>query len=101
MPGDVTSSGNQLPKGNQIPLTHWRIHMRHLSPDEVRVMTAITPMGPRYYLQSPGWEQHEADCKEFKAVLRAKRRAKVEAMLAEIIASGMNGEPKPHVDLFS
>jgi hypothetical protein len=100
MPGDVSVSGDQAPKGNQIPFTHMKMHMRWISPDEMKVKTAITPMGPRYYFQSGGWNQYEFDYKTFQAALKARRRERLITMLvAEISRNG--GKPKPSKDLFS
>jgi hypothetical protein len=100
MPGTLDVSGDQTPLGNQIAFMNMRIHMRHISPDEMKVKTAITPMGPRYYFQSEGWSQYEFDYKEFKNALRARRRQRVIQMLAEEIAR-TKGKPKPSRDLFS
>jgi hypothetical protein len=99
MPGDVAVSGDQTPKGNQIAFMNMKIHMRHLSPGEMKVKTAITPMGPRYYFQSEGWNQYEFDFQTFKSALRAKRRERLKRMLAEEIAKN-RGRPKPSRDLF-
>jgi len=100
MPGTPDASGDQTPKGNQILFMNMKIHMRWISPDEMKVKTAITPMGPRYYAQSSGWSQHEYDYREFRTVLRMRRRGRVEQMLApEIMRT--RGQPKPHKDLFS
>jgi hypothetical protein len=101
MPGTPDISGDQAPKGFQIPFVNMKMHMRWLSPDEMKVKTAITPLGPRYYFQAKGWEQHVTDYKEFQSAMRARRRAKVMNMLAdEIIRT--KGKPKPNApDLFS
>jgi hypothetical protein len=42
-------------KGNQIFAMDMHVHMRWISPDEMKVKTAITPFGPRYYFQANGW----------------------------------------------
>jgi hypothetical protein len=100
MPGTPDISGDQGPKGYQIPFVNMKMHMRWISPDEMKVKTAITPLGPRYYFQAKGWEQHESDYKEFRRAMRARRRARVQQMIAEeIVRTG--GKPKPTKDLFS
>jgi hypothetical protein len=95
MPGEPNRSFNE------IPFTHFKIHTRYLSPDEMKVMTTITPFGPRYYLQSENWEYKELEYKQFKVALGAKRRGQIQRLLAETIAYGTEREPKPSVDLFS
>jgi hypothetical protein len=87
-------------KGNQILAMDMHVHMRWISPDEIKVKTAITPMGPRYYIQSPNWEFKEYEYKQFRAELNRKRRERLVALLAEEMAN-YNGEPKPSKDLFS
>jgi hypothetical protein len=117
LPPSIWPGGNRAPKfgfiklkmdgeldgvysGHQIAFMDMHIHMRWISPDEMKVKTAITPMGPRYYFQAPGWEQHITDYKEFQIALRARRRGRIQQMLArEIARSG--GRPKPSRDLFS
>jgi hypothetical protein len=100
MPGPPDISGDQNPKGNQIAFMNMKIHMRYLSPDEMKVKTAITPMGPKYYFQSEGWNKYELDYREFQVALRMKRRLRVQQMIAEEIARN-GGKPKPSKDLFS
>ena len=99
MPGTPDVSGYQGPKGNQIPFVNMKIHMRWISPDEMKVKTAITPLGPRYYFQSEGWSQYEFGFKTFQSALRMKRRRRVQQMLAQEIAR-TRGQPKPTKDLF-
>src|SRR3984957_6781271 len=100
MPGTPDVSGYQGPKGNQIPFVNMKIHMRWISPDEMKVKTAITPLGLRYYFQSEGWSQYEFDFKTFQSALRMKRRRRVQQMLAQEIAR-TRGQPKPTKDLLS
>ena len=92
--------GQTISASQQISFMNMRIHTRRLSPDEMKVMTAITPLGPRYYIKSHNWEQHEMEYKEFQAALRAKRRERVMDMLAEEIVR-TKGESQPGRDLFS
>jgi hypothetical protein len=99
MPGTPDISGDQNPKG-QIPFVNMTIHMRWISPDEMKVKTAITPLGPRYYFQANGWDQYEYDYKEFRRAMRARRRARVMNMLADEIIRTKN-EQKSSKDLFS
>jgi len=100
MPGTPDVSGIQTPKGKQIPLSHWRVHTRYMSPDEMKVKVVITPLGPRYYFPDDDSDNIGLDYKEFKTVLRARRRQRFQQMLAEEIAR-TKGKPKPHRDLFS
>lgn len=85
---------------NDIPFTNFRIYTRWISPDEMKVMTMITPFGPRCYMRSQNWAYKEYEYSEFKAGLKARRRAQIEGLLAESIANGTKGEPKPTKDLF-
>jgi len=117
LPPSIWPGGNRAPKfgfiklkmdgeldevysGHQIALMHMHIHMRWVSPDEMKVKTALTPLGPRYYFQAPGWEQHITDYNEFQRALRARRRGRIQRILAEEIAR-TGGKPKPSKDLFS
>jgi hypothetical protein len=84
-------------KGSQIFAMDMHIHMRWISPDEIKVKTAITPMGPRYYFKSDGWNQYEFDFKQLKAARRARRRAEIMEMLAAEKARTKHEQPK---DLF-
>jgi hypothetical protein len=83
MPGPPAISGEQNPKGNQIAFMNMRIHTRYMSPDEMKVKVALTPLGPRYYFQSEGWDKYEFDFKQFQRALRARRRKRLEQMLVE------------------
>jgi hypothetical protein len=99
MSGTPDFSGDQTPKGNQILFNHFKIHMRWISPDEVRVMTALTPLGPRYYLRGQNWDFKELEYKQFRRVVRERRQARAVDMLAREIAR-TGGVPKPSADLF-
>ena len=79
---------------NEIPLTRWRIHMRYLSPDEMKVMTTVTPFGPRYFLQSQNWEFKENEYKEYRKALKAK---KVDEFMAQLerFPAGLNRSAFP------
>jgi hypothetical protein len=96
----IKMAGQPDTKGYQIPFVNMKMHMRYLSPDEMKVKTAITPLGLRYYLQSDNWTQYEYDYKEFKAAISAKRKERFMGMLSEEIIR-TKGKPKPSVDLFS
>ena len=97
MPGEPDTSGNQ------IPFNHMRMHMRpDLGPiHHMKIMTRNTAFGQRFYMIDKNWDQYEYDYQEYRKALKAKRREKVEAMLAEIIANQTRGEPQPTKDLFS
>jgi hypothetical protein len=100
MPGTPDISGDQSPKGNQIAFMNMKIHMRYLSPDEMKVKTAITPLGPRYYFQNKNWTQYEYDYQEFRAVLKELRQKRLREMIAKEVAR-TKGEPRPTTDLFA
>jgi hypothetical protein len=100
MPGPPEVSGEQAPKGNQILFNRMKIHMRWISPDEMKVKTLITPLGPKYYFESQAWGQHEYDYKEFRRAMRERRQARAVEMLAREIAR-TGGVPQPSKDLFS
>jgi hypothetical protein len=100
MPGDPSVSGDQNPKGNQIAFMNMRGHMRYLSPDEMKVKTAITPLGPRYYFSNPNWEQYEYEWKEFQEVLKLLRRERFMKMMAKEIERNEKEGPRPSKDLF-
>ena len=63
-------------------------------------MARNTPMGQKFYLIDRNWDQYEYDYKEYRKAMRAKRRERVEAMLAEMIANGTKHEQRPTKDLF-
>jgi hypothetical protein len=94
MPGESDISGNQ------IAWIHMHIHARRISPDEMKVKTAITPLGPRYYLQSDNWKQYEYTYQQFRRAISARRRERFIGMVAEEIVR-TKGKPKPSKDLFS
>jgi hypothetical protein len=101
MPGTPDVSGDQTPKGNQIPFVHMNMHMR---PDfgpihHMRIMTRDTPMGQKFYLIDRNWDYAEYRFKEYRAALKRMKMEKYMALLAKEIAT-YDGKPKPHVDLF-
>lgn len=102
MPGTPDVSGDQTPKGNQIPFVNMRMHMR---PDfgpihHMKVMTRINALGEtKFYMIDKNWEQHEYLVEEYRAALKARKRERVMAMIAEEIAKN-DGRTKPTVDLF-
>ena len=101
MPGTPDISGDQGPKGNQIPFVNMKIHMRpDLGPiHHMKVMTQRNALGEtKFYLIDHNWSQYEYDYREYRKMMRARKRERVEAMLAEMIASGTKNERKP--DLF-
>jgi hypothetical protein len=103
MPGPPEISGVQTPKGNQIPLTHWRIHMRpEFGPiHHMKILTRINALGEtKVYMIDKNWDQHEYIVEEYRAALKARKRERVMAMIAEEIAK-TKGIPKPSKDLFS
>jgi hypothetical protein len=100
MPGTPDVSGVQEPKGYQIPFNHMRMHMRWMSPDEMKVKVAITPRGPRYYFPGNDLDKDGLDYKQFQYALKMRRKRRLQQILArEIARSG--GSPKPSRDLFS
>jgi hypothetical protein len=94
VPGEPDTSGNQ------IAFVNMKMHMRHLSPDEMKVKTAITPLGPRYYLESAGWSQYEFEYKTFQDALKMRRKERFMEMLASEIVK-TRGKPKLSRDLFT
>jgi hypothetical protein len=103
MPGTPDISGYQGPKGFQIPFNHMRIYMRpEIGPiHHMKVMTRINALGEtKFYMIDKNWEQHEYLVKEYRAALKARKRERVMAMIAEEIVR-TNGERKPTRDLFA
>ena len=102
MPGAPDVSGDQTPKGNQIPFVNMRMHMR---PDfgpihHMKIMTRINALGEtKFYMIDKNWEQHEYLVREYRAALKARKRERVMAMIAEEIAKN-GGRTKPTKDLF-
>jgi hypothetical protein len=101
MPGPPEISGDQGPKGYQIPFNHMRIHMRpELGPiHHMRIMTRNTPMGQKFYLIDNNWDYAEYNYLEYRKALKAKRQEKFMAMLASEIER-THRERKPTKDLF-
>jgi hypothetical protein len=103
MPGTPDVSGDQTPKGNQIPFVNMRMHMRpEIGPiHHMRILTRINSFGEtRFYMIDKNWHQYEYDYKEYRAAIKAKRQERFQQMLAaEIIRT--KGEPKPTSDLFA
>ena len=112
MPGTPDISGDQNPKNHHIHMTGWKIHMRYLSMTQQKVMTVVTPFGPRYFLQSKDWEQHQN--KEQAQLLRsewvkrrtekqlAERAAEINAMLTKLAKENQRPKtPNGHPDLFA
>jgi hypothetical protein len=103
MPGTPDVSGYQGPKGNQIPFTNMKIHMRpELGPiHHMKIMTRINALGEtKFYMIDKNWEQHEYDHKQYRAALKARKQERFMRMLAEEIIR-TKAEPKPTPDLFS
>jgi hypothetical protein len=42
----------------RISFQNIKMHMRHLSPDEVKLKIAVTPFGKRYYAQGKSWDKY-------------------------------------------
>jgi hypothetical protein len=103
MPGTPDVSGDQTPKGNQIPFVNMRIHMRPhgmAHHNHLKIISRNTPMGQRFYVIDRNWEQHEWDHQQYRAAIRAKERERFMAMLVEEIARN-GGRTKPPTDLFA
>ena len=75
MPGDVAVSGDQTPKGNQIPFVNMRMHMR---PDfgpihHLKILTRINALGEtKFYVIDKNWEQHEYLVDEYRARIESQ-----------------------------
>jgi hypothetical protein len=101
--GPPEISGDQGPKGNSIPFTHMKMHMRpEIGPiTHMKIMTRINAYGEtKFYLIDKNWDQHEYDHKIYRKAMKEKREARVMAMLAAEIAR-TGGKPQPSRDLFS
>ena len=103
MPGTPDVSGYQGPKGNQIPLTHMKMHMRpEIGPiHHMKIMTRINALGEtKFYPIDKNWDQHEYLAQEYRAALKARKRERVMTMIAQEIVR-TRGIPKPSKALFS
>jgi hypothetical protein len=60
-------SEQQIPEGQQIAFQKIRIHMRHLSPDEVKLKMMSTPFGVRYYARGKAWDKYSGGS-EYKEI---------------------------------
>jgi len=96
MPGEP----NQ--KGNQIPFTNWRIHMR---PDfgpihHMKIVTQVNALGEtRFYMIDNNWNKYEYEAQQYRAALKARRQERFREMIAlEIYRT--KGQPKPTKNLF-
>ena len=63
----------------------------------MRIMTRNTPMGQKFYFVHENWENAEYNYQEYRAALRARKRAQIEKVLADMITNGKKSEQK---DLF-
>jgi hypothetical protein len=103
MPGTPDISGDQTPKGNQIPFVNMKMHMRphwvsHFN--HLKIISRDTPMGEKFYLMDHNWEQYdEYSPAKISAAIKRRRDEKFREMLAEEIVRS-RGMPKPSVDLF-
>jgi hypothetical protein len=95
MPGQIVTSGNA------IPFTNMKMYMRHLSSTQMKVMTIVTPFGPKFYLKSEDWDKYEKEYREHRAARKAKREARYRELLAAEIADVAKGKVKPMTDLFA
>lgn len=92
--------GQRITSGNQIAFMKMRMYMR---PDiahvghHLRIMSRNTPMGQQFYFVDKNWDQYTYDYRQFRALMRARRRAEIEAMLEKM---DKPITPKPSVDLF-
>jgi hypothetical protein len=102
MPGTPDISGDQNPTGNQIPFVNMRMHMRpELGPiHHLKVITRRNALGEtKFYLIVQNWTQYEYDYREYRKMMRAKRRERFMEMMAEEIVR-TKSEQKPPKDLF-
>ena len=103
MPGVPNISGDQNPKGRQIPFTNMRIHMR---PDfgpihHMKMLTQVNALGEtKFYMIDDNWNKYEYEAQQYRAALKAKREERFMKMLAAEIAK-TKGKPKPTKDLFT
>jgi hypothetical protein len=64
-------------------------------------MTRINALSEtRFYMIDKNWDQYEYDWKEYRTVMKARKREKVMEMIAEEIIK-TRGKPQPSKDLFS
>jgi hypothetical protein len=103
MPGTPDISGDQTPKGNQIPFVNMRMHMR---PDigpihHMKIMTRINALGEtKFYMIDKNWEQYEYGYREYRAAMKTRKCERfMEMLAAEIVRT--KGQPRPSVDPFS
>ena len=54
----VNMYDTKTPIGQQIAFQKIRMHMRHLSPDEMSLKMAQMPFGIRYYARGMAWDQY-------------------------------------------
>lgn len=101
-PSEINGVWNN-PKGNQIPFSNMRIHMR---PDfgpihHMKMLTEVNALGEtKFYMIDKNWEKYEYDSQEYRKILKQRKKEKIMQMLAEEIARS-KGRPKPSRDLFS
>jgi hypothetical protein len=105
MPGGPDISGDQNPKGNQIPFTNWRIHVRpDLGPiHHMKMLTQVNALGEtKFYMIDKNWNKYEYEAQQYRAALKARRQENfMELLAAEIANNARNkGKLKPRVDLF-
>jgi hypothetical protein len=54
----VNMYDTKSPQGQQISFQKLRMHMRHLSPDEMKLKMASMPFGFRYYARKMVWDRY-------------------------------------------
>lgn len=110
--------GESQTSGNQIAFTQMKMHMRYLSITQMKVTTIVTPFGPKFYIKSENWNQHEKQAAEIRAAMKRKWRDKLAeqivgkieetegqpGLIAERLAEELikiEEKTKPSKDLFS
>jgi hypothetical protein len=106
MPGPPEVSGDQGPKGNQIPFVNMKVYMRpELGPiHHMKVLTQVNALGEtKFYMVDHNWNKYEYEVQEYRKKLKARKQERFMQMLAEAIADNARNKdkPKPSKDLFT
>jgi hypothetical protein len=103
MPGTPAISGDQNPKGYQIPFVNMRIHMRPQwgnYANRMRMRSYTNAFGElKFYILDQNWEEAEYDAQQYRKAMKQMQQERFRIMLAEEIVR-TRGIPKPSTDLF-
>jgi hypothetical protein len=103
MPGTPDISGDQNPKGNEIPFNHMRMNMRpELGPiHHMKIMTRVNALGEtKFYMIDKKWDYAEYNYIEYRKALKRMKKEKFMELFAEEIVR-TRCKPQPTKDLFS